>query len=249
MHTYTTHNTHTTQTQVVHTATTYDAEADTILVRLTQGQNGVNIVLRRQITPVTPSKVMAVATPIVSTLAAGASAPSGSYKGAKSVLGFDLRALVRVVNDNTLDVQIAGPNGSGMYVHCPNVGFHMTGPVITISAAPDSCLVQALSEVGASLAKSITFDARADTVSISIKAMGMGVDFVLAKIPTLGQGGSLFPTAVATASPELRLPSTTQGTQGPLVPLDDSPILFGQKADSRPPPVVSMRVQSRPRFG
>jgi len=105
-------------------------------------------------------------------------APTGTYTGSKTVLGESINAKVTITSENTLDLTIAG----AFALECDLEKFHLDGATVELDdiGNADDCIAKTLAEESVTL-KTIVFDEKADTVTVSVKYSVLNLDLVLTK--------------------------------------------------------------------
>ena len=109
-----------------------------------------------------------------------AAAPSGTYTGSKSVFGKSITATLKIDGATTFDLGITG----AATLSCANEAYSYSAGSSSLQlpniAKTGDCIHDALAKQSASI-KSITYDAGADTISVTVKKSFLSLVLVLTK--------------------------------------------------------------------
>lgn len=101
---------------------------------------------------------------------------TGTYKGSKSILGYDIDATVTLEDSSHLDLKVTGSAS----VNCKNEAFTLSDGTISITNAGKSgdCIHDALANDDLTL-KSVKYSSSSNTITVSVKYSIFSVDITL----------------------------------------------------------------------
>ena len=153
------------------------ASATTTTVKLVAA-NGDQVMCVEVMTKAAPAEV--AAEEWFAAAAAPSAAPSGTYTGSKSVLGKSITATLKIDTATTFDLGITG----AATLSCANEAYSYSAGSSSLQlpniAKTGDCIHDALAKQSASI-KSITYDAGADTISVTVKKSFLSLVLVLTK--------------------------------------------------------------------
>ena len=165
---------------------TYDAGADTISVTVKKSFLSLVLVLTKTAEGEVEVAASSLALPGVAAeewfaaAAAPSAAPSGTYTGSKSVLGKSITATLKIDGATAFDLGITG----AATLSCANEAYSYNAGSSSLQlpniAKTGDCIHDALAKQSASI-KSITYDAGADTISVTVKKSFLSLVLVLTK--------------------------------------------------------------------